>query len=95
MVTAAGATARAGASRPLNLPRPVKVIEAPQGWPREVYLRHTPTGVASVEDRWRIDDEWWREGPISRMYFECILENGRLITVFQDLVTGVWYRQSG
>jgi hypothetical protein len=51
--------------------------------------------VVSVEDRWRIDDEWWREQPISRMYFECTLEDGRQLTVFQDLLTGGWYRQSG
>ncbi len=95
MVKATGAKARAGASRPLNQPRPVKVVEGPKGWPIEVCLRNTPNGVASVEDRWRIDDEWWRERPVSRMYFDCVLQDGRRLTLFQDLVTGRWYRQVG
>jgi hypothetical protein len=45
-------------------------------------------------DRWRVDDEWWREKPLSRLYFECLLEDGRRITVFHDLITSKWYRQS-
>jgi hypothetical protein len=47
----------------------------------------------SLEDRWRIDDEWWRVNPISRMYFECILIDGRNITVFKDLINGGWFQQ--
>jgi hypothetical protein len=51
--------------------------------------------VVSVDDRWSIEDEWWREKPVSRMYFECLLEDGQCVTVFQDLLTGEWYRQAG
>jgi hypothetical protein len=89
-----GADARIGAPRPLREPRLVKVVEKPEGWPCELHLGKM-LKVVSVEDRWRIDDEWWREQPISRMYFECTLEDGRQLTVFQDLLTGGWYRQSG
>lgn len=49
--------------------------------------------VASIEDCWRIDDEWWREKPVSRLYFEVLLEDGRRLTVFKDLLQGQWYRQ--
>ncbi len=49
--------------------------------------------VVSVEDCWRIDEEWWREKPISRLYFEVLLEDGRRMTVFKDLLQGAWYRQ--
>jgi hypothetical protein len=45
-----------------------------------------------VRNRWRIDDEWWRE-EIARRYFELELDNGSVITVFNDLVSGKWYQQ--
>ena len=46
-----------------------------------------------IQDIWRIDDEWWRMNPISRMYFDCILIDGRHITVFKDLINGGWFQQ--
>ena len=50
--------------------------------------------VESVEDIWRIDDEWWRERAVSRMYYRCTVNSGMPVTVFHDLVGGKWYRQS-
>ncbi|MEE8158854.1 MAG: hypothetical protein V3T78_05745 [Dehalococcoidia bacterium] len=49
--------------------------------------------MEAIEDRWRIDDEWWREGPISRTYFDCVLGDGRHVTLVKDLITNSWYRQ--
>jgi hypothetical protein len=49
--------------------------------------------VAAVQDRWRIDDEWWRDAPLSRMYWQVRLESGRVATVFQDLIGGAWCEQ--
>ena len=49
--------------------------------------------VESVEDMWRIDDEWWRERAVSRMYYMCTVDSGMAITVFHDLIGGKWYRQ--
>jgi hypothetical protein len=51
------------------------------------YLR-----VLATHDSWRIDDEWWRD-EIARRYFSIELEQGRRLTVYQDLVTGAWYEQ--
>jgi len=52
--------------------------------------------VRSVDDIWKVGpDEWWR-GPahtIERMYHELRLEDGRRLTVFQDMVSGDWFRQ--
>ena len=48
--------------------------------------------VAAIQDRWRIDDEWWR-APISRLYYQLLLEGGLLLTVFCDLRAGGWYLQ--
>ena len=94
MVKDTGAEARLGAPRPLKEPRPVKVVEDSEGWPKELFLGRR-NEVLLVEDRWRIDDEWWRDQPISRMYFQCVLEDGRQETLFKDLLTGRWYRQLG
>ncbi|HET6616024.1 MAG TPA: hypothetical protein VFH62_09060 [Dehalococcoidia bacterium] len=49
--------------------------------------------VASIQDRWRIDDEWWREMPVSRVYYQLQLESGRVTTVYRDLVGGGWWEQ--
>ncbi len=49
--------------------------------------------VGAVLDRWRIDDEWWRE-PISRVYFSLVLEGGAHLILYHDLVEDLWYRQS-
>jgi len=50
--------------------------------------------VTAVLDRWRIDDEWWRERPVSRMYYRLLLVDGRMVTVYRDLVDGRWARQA-
>ena len=49
--------------------------------------------VEQIVDRWRIDDEWWREKPISRAYYQILAEDGRGYTLFHDLANERWYRQ--
>jgi hypothetical protein len=49
--------------------------------------------VTAVQDRWRIDDEWWREAPLSRMYYQLQLDGERVVTVYEDLVGGTWCLQ--
>jgi hypothetical protein len=51
--------------------------------------------VVTIDGRWKIDEEWWRENPILRMYYQVTTGDGRRITVFRDLTTGKWYRQRG
>jgi hypothetical protein len=50
-------------------------------------------GVSAVQDCWRIDEEWWQQ-EITRRYFLLHLADGRLLTVFHDLVGGGWFRQT-
>ena len=83
---------REGKLRPLNCPRPARVAENERGAPIRVRFRSRWTNVQSVLETWRIDDEWWRE-PISRAYFSLMLEGGRHVTIYQDLVEGRWYTQ--
>jgi hypothetical protein len=57
-----------------------------RGWP-------APRAVRQLQDRWRIDDEWWRERPISRLYYTLLLDDGRLLTVYHDLLAETWFEQ--
>jgi hypothetical protein len=49
--------------------------------------------VLEIAERWRIDDEWWRK-EISRMYYRVVLVGGRIVVVFQDLLSGNWFLQA-
>jgi hypothetical protein len=78
---------------PLKQPRPVVVATDDAGAPVAVVLGGRRLAVERVEDVWRIDDEWWRE-EVSRLYYRLLLEDGRALVVFRDLVGGVWWEQS-
>ena len=92
MVKDSGKTLRADTYRPVNAPEPVQVEEAPSGLPLAVRGPRRQA-VKNIEDRWRIDDEWWRSEPISRIYYEVLLASGQKQVLYKDLVTGEWYRQ--
>ena len=93
MVTDTGATGGPGRVRPLNRPRPLRVEADKDGRPIAVWLSGRRCAVEAVLETWRIDDEWWRERPVSRTYYSLLLEDGRTITVYCDLVSGRWAKQ--
>jgi hypothetical protein len=64
-----------------------------RGFPRAVRFEGAMRAVAAVQDRWRIDDEWWRETAVSRMYYQLQLEGRRVITIYRDLIGGAWCEQ--
>lgn len=50
--------------------------------------------VSLLRRPWRIDQLWWRPGgAVSRRYYRVAPENGPPLTLYQDLLTGLWYRQ--
>ena len=49
--------------------------------------------VLEVLDTWRIDDEWWRKQPVSRLYYRVVLEDGTMTGLFKDLTGSQWYQQ--
>lgn len=49
--------------------------------------------VAVVLDSWQLDDEWWRQR-ISRRYVAVMLEGGKRVLLFEDLITGEWFEQT-
>ncbi len=50
--------------------------------------------IIAIEDRWRIDDEWWRTEPVSRLYYAVILASGQRLVLSKNLIDNCWYRQS-
>ena len=87
-----GHTSRRQRLRALKSPSPIRVRTDNEGFPAELHQKGKRLGVMAVRERWRIDDEWWRE-PISREYYALVLEDGRPIILFRDLVAGGWYGQ--
>src|SRR4051794_33921983 len=81
--------------RPLNAPTPLRVQTDAHGRITSVWRhgRLTPRTVDAVQDRWRIDDEWWREHAISRLYYALVLDDGTLLTVYHDLLVDAWFEQ--
>jgi hypothetical protein len=92
MVANPGKAASTGTYQPVNLPEPVIVEEDASGLPRAVRMRPRQP-ILSIEDKWRIDDEWWRSEPISRLYYSVQLKSGLRKVLFKDLSSGRWYKQ--
>ena len=92
MVTDTGTPIRPHRLRPLNLPRSVSVELSEDDLPISVTLDGMRREVEEVGERWRIDDEWWRER-IARRYVEVMLVGGGHVVVYEDLVHGGWFLQ--
>jgi hypothetical protein len=78
----------------LNRPHRINVEADEAGEPVAVHLSGRRLAVESIVETWRIDDEWWREKPVSRLYRRVVLEDGRVVDVYQALASGRWYRQA-
>ena len=69
--------------------------------PSPVRVRRTGRVPASVEGRrveavreeWLVEDRWWSSEPLRRHYVELVLEGGRCVVVFCDLLSGRWFEQ--
>jgi hypothetical protein len=92
MVEDTGKTPRTDTIKPVNLPEPVRVDEDSSGLPVAVRLKRRQS-ITAVEDCWRIDDEWWRSEPVSRLYYAVMLARGQRLVLYKDLTGGQWYRQ--
>jgi hypothetical protein len=68
----------------------VPVRATPEGRPVALQLRSRWRGVAVVQERWRIDDEWWRN-TISRDYLDVVLSDGKPLTLYFDRIDQSWY----
>jgi hypothetical protein len=81
----------AGAARPtrLNAPRPALVQAGFDGTPHDVNRRP----VMLVREEWRVVDRWWTDDPVSRRYFDLVLEGGERCVVYRDVEEGAWFTQ--
>ena len=77
---------------PLNTPSAIQVRCSAHETPFRVYLDRRAHTVDTIQESWRIDDEWWRT-PIRRVYHRIVLDDGRIVTVYRDLETERWYLQ--
>jgi hypothetical protein len=75
----------------VNEPRPALVEAHADGSPKRVNRE----GVTLVREEWRVVDRWWTEEPLSRRYFDVVLETGRQAVVYRDQERGTWFTQRG
>ena len=94
MVKDSGETTGTGAYQPVNAPEPVAVEADASGHPAALRIMRRRLPVASIEDRWRIDDEWWRDEPVSRLYYAIRLGSGQRLVLYRDLTGNRWFRQA-
>jgi hypothetical protein len=92
MVEDTGKTVRTVTLKPVNQPEPENVEENAAGLPVALRTKRRQP-VKAIDDRWRLDDEWWRSEPISRMYYAVRLASGQKLMIYKDLVGGGWCRQ--
>jgi hypothetical protein len=80
-----------GSARParLNAPRPALVEAGFDGTPCDVNRRP----VMLVREEWRVVDRWWTDDPVSRRYFDLVLEGGERCVVYRDVEEGAWFTQ--
>ena len=89
MVAHTGSTRAVRSAGRLNSPRPALVEANGSGVPRLVNRQP----VALVREEWRVVDRWWTEQPVSRRYFDVVLESGENAVVFRDEERGCWFTQ--
>jgi hypothetical protein len=77
------------APKRLAKPRPADVRVGADGLPAELGR----TRVDSVLEDWLVEDRWWTDRPVRRRYQELVLDDGRCVLVFRDLVSGRWFTQ--
>jgi hypothetical protein len=76
-------------ARRLGTPRSV-VVKAGEG---SVPVEVAGFAVEGVREEWVVEDRWWTSDPLRRHYFELVLDDGRNVVVYRDLVGGGWFTQ--
>lgn len=79
--------------RRLKTPSAIVVEADRHGRPLRLLLASVWQEVALVREPWRIDQQWWRGTPVSRVYYRVAAADGPPLTIYQDLLSGEWWRQ--
>ena len=93
MLSTPGGASSPGTFRRLNKPRAVEVRVAADGSPSALRRGGGWRVVEEVLDHYRTEDRWWTAEPVSRAYYELLLEDGRATTVFRDEISSRWREQ--
>ena len=91
MVTDSGSSSAVRTAGRVNAPRAALVEPGFDGTPRHVNRQP----VILVREEWRVVDRWWTEEPVSRRYFDVVLESGQNTVVYRDEERGGWFTQRG
>jgi hypothetical protein len=92
MVKNSGTPSRPHRLRALNEPRRIQVLTE-HDLPVAILRPDGREPVEKVQDTWIVQDEWWRQ-EINRQYYNLLLRNGTLRTVYHDHITDTWYEQA-
>ena len=90
MDTASGAPVGTRALRGLARARAVRVVPTPAGIPHAVLDDGRRRLVVTVRDSWRVQDRWWTDEPVDRLYFDVVLEPGRPVLIYRE-ASGEWF----
>jgi hypothetical protein len=93
MVSYSGRTADTRRIRRLKQPRALEVEAAEDGTPLRIRIGAAWQDVTLVRAPWRIDQHWWRNQAISRVYYRVESADGPPLTLHFDLIAGTWARQ--
>ena len=63
-----------------------------EGEPDALRIGPMRLAIAEVVRRWRVDAEWWADGP-ARDYLTLRTVDGQLMDVYGDRRTGEWFLQ--
>ena len=82
--------------RPVSVSLPPTISNRPTRSRRPAQeVGHLRLAITAINDLWQVDDEWWRERPISRRYYQITTKDDRRLTIFRDQLNGSWYWQKG
>ncbi|MHB1415907.1 MAG: hypothetical protein ACYC1C_11695 [Chloroflexota bacterium] len=70
----------------------IEVVTDANGEPAQLRWRHWRSAVAAVCNRWRVEDDWWRQ-EVARDYYKIRTVDGTLCVVFRDRQQGTWHLQ--
>jgi hypothetical protein len=91
VVAHSGSARAVRAAGRLNEPRAAVVEARVDGTP----VRVNRLAVELIREEWRVVDRWWTEEPVSRRYFEVVLQSGENAVVFRDEERSCWFTQRG
>ena len=72
--------------------QPIQVWSGPDGRPRRFTWHQHHYRVATIQQRWQVDTDWWETGGrIWRDYLALETREGLLCVIYQDLLAETWY----